>query len=73
LWTYDAQFVTGTNVAVNGGGTPTSFDGDAGSFVVVASDKTGRDHRGKGRLLYVGEHHLQFAEGEWFLKVGADR
>jgi hypothetical protein len=33
----------------------------------------GRDHRGKGRLQYVGEHHLRFAEtGEWFLKAGAD-
>jgi hypothetical protein len=60
-------------VAVSGGGTPESFDGATGSFVIEISDKIGRDHRGKGRLKYVGQHHLQFDEGEWFLKVGADR
>jgi hypothetical protein len=37
------------------------------------SDKTGRDHRGKGRLQYVGGRYLRFAEtGEYFLKQGAD-
>jgi Domain of unknown function (DUF5060) len=72
LWNYDVAFVTGNDVAVNGGGVPTSFNGAKGSFAIAASNKTGRDHRGKGRLLYVGQHHLQFAEGEWFLKIGVD-
>ena len=39
---------------------------------MLLTDKTGRDHRGKGRLRYVGRHHLQFANGEYFLKAGAD-
>jgi hypothetical protein len=73
IWDYEASFVTGKNVAVNSGGTPVSFHGATGSFSVLASNKTGRDLRGKGRLQYVGQHHLRFAEGEYFLKAGADR
>jgi Domain of unknown function (DUF5060) len=73
LWTYEASFLTGKDVAVNGDGAHANFHGDKGSFLVLSSDKTGRDHRGKGRLRYVGANHLQFAEGEWFLKAGADR
>lgn len=49
------------------------MDGTSGSFTIAATDKTGRDHRGKGRLQYVGEHYLQYAaSGEWFVKAGAD-
>jgi Domain of unknown function (DUF5060) len=73
IWNYTINFVQGKNVAVNTGGTPTSFHGTSGSFDVATSNKSGRDNRGKGRLRYVGDHHLQFAEGEWFLKAGADR
>ena len=44
-----------------------------GSFTISPSDKTGRDLRGKGRLQYVNNHHLQFAGNkEWFVKAGAD-
>ena len=73
-WSYSASFFTGTNVAQNGGGSPAGFfDGASGTFSIAPTDKTGRDHRGKGRLQYVGKHHLQFAENsEWFLKAGAD-
>jgi hypothetical protein len=72
-WKYDVSFVTGKDVSVNGGGQPSYFNGATGSFEIMKTDKVGRDHRGKGRLRYVGAHHLQFAEGEWFLKAGADR
>jgi hypothetical protein len=73
-WTYSASFFMGTNVAQNGGGSSAGFfDGATGSFSIAPTNKTGRDHRGKGRLQYVGKHHLQFAENsEWFLKAGAD-
>ena len=73
-WYWNASFVTGTNVAMNGGGRSASYmDGATGSFGVNATDKKGRDHRGKGLLEYVGEHHLRFAQsGEYFLKSGAD-
>jgi hypothetical protein len=40
---------------------------------VARTDKKGRDFRGKGRLEYVGKHHLQFAgTKEYFLKAGPD-
>ncbi|MEM6884596.1 MAG: DUF5060 domain-containing protein [Verrucomicrobiota bacterium] len=75
-WNYSASFRTGTNIAVDSNvaaGTATSFNGASGSFSVVTSDKTGRDHRGKGRLQYDGTRYLKFAEtGEAFLKTGAD-
>jgi hypothetical protein len=65
-----------SSTTTNGGDTTLSagyFDGASGSFNVTPTEKTGRDHRGKGRLQYVGKHHLRFAEtGEYFLKAGAD-
>ncbi|MDP6047321.1 MAG: putative collagen-binding domain-containing protein, partial [Phycisphaerae bacterium] len=74
-WSYVVSFVKGKQVAVSdaAGTTIKGFDAKSGSFVVKASDKTGRDLRGKGRLQYVGKHHLRFAgSGEYFLKCGAD-
>ncbi|MGH7944422.1 MAG: putative collagen-binding domain-containing protein, partial [Opitutaceae bacterium] len=63
----------GVAVEAAGGDPVATFHGKTGSFTVVRSDKTGRDFRGKGRLGYVGEHHLRFAgSGEYFLKAGAD-
>ncbi len=73
-WTYEASFQQGPNVAIGGKGRSAGgIDGAKGTFVVQASDKTGRDHRGKGQLQYVGGRYLRFAEtGEYFLKQGAD-
>jgi hypothetical protein len=75
-WSYSVSFRQGNDIAISddpGAGKPVSFDGASGTFVVHASDKGGRDFRAKGRLQYVGKHHLQFAEtGEFFLKGGAD-
>lgn len=74
LWTYAVRFKTGTNIAVNGGGASAGyFDGLTGSFEIEPTDKTGQDHRGKGRLQYVNRRYLRFAETEeYFLKCGAD-
>ncbi|KPK69382.1 MAG: hypothetical protein AMJ84_09630, partial [Acidithiobacillales bacterium SM23_46] len=75
-WNYVASFRTGADIAVStdpAAGTATSFDGANGSFTIGPTDKTGRDHRAKGLLRYVGVHYLQFAEtGEHFIKGGAD-
>ncbi|MEQ8209800.1 MAG: DUF5060 domain-containing protein [Lacipirellulaceae bacterium] len=76
-WTYTASFRSGTNVAVStnplAGASGGFFDGAGGAFAVAATDKTGRDLRGKGRLEYVGERYLKFAgNGEYFLKQGPD-
>ncbi|MEM6721074.1 MAG: DUF5060 domain-containing protein [Bacteroidota bacterium] len=81
-WNWSASFTTGTDVAVDGGGTSAGFmDGNSGSFVIAESDKVGRDHRSilHGKTTYVGEHYLRYAgtnpaapNGDWFIKAGAD-
>ena len=76
-WHYKVSFRKGSNVAVSSermpGESAEYMDGMSGSFTVAASDKRGRDFRGKGRLKYIDKPYLQFAEtGEYFLKAGAD-
>ncbi len=52
---------------------PLPGDGQAGSFVIKASDKAAPDLRGRGRLEYVGERYLKFAgDQSYFLKAGPD-
>ncbi|MEM1041544.1 MAG: choice-of-anchor D domain-containing protein [Bacteroidota bacterium] len=73
--TFAASFREGTDVAVSlspGAGTPTAFDGLAGSFAVGETDKSAPDFRGRGVLRYVGEHYLRFDDGSYFIKGGAD-
>lgn len=73
-WSYTASFRVGEEIAINNEfGTAAAFDGAKGTFTVEPTDKTGRDHRAKGMLKYVGKRYLQFAEtGEYFIKGGAD-
>ncbi|MEP3478967.1 MAG: DUF5060 domain-containing protein [Fuerstiella sp.] len=76
-WTYSVSFRSGSNVSIsddqNAGSAIPNVDGLKGSFEIAKTDKTGRDFRAKGRLQYVGKHHLQFAGSkEYFLKAGAD-
>jgi len=76
-WKYSVSFRKGENVAVSdektAGESAGFMDGQSGSFEIAATDKRGRDFRGKGMLQYVGKGHLRFAEtGEYFLKCGAD-
>ncbi|HEY1120172.1 MAG TPA: DUF5060 domain-containing protein, partial [Haloferula sp.] len=76
-WTYTVSFRSGTNVATADSATAGTsagyFDGYQGACMIAPSDKTGRDFRAKGRLEYVGRHHLRFAgTGEYFMKQGVD-
>ncbi len=73
-WDYLVAFTQGRNAALDGGGVPVApLAGAKGSFIIAATDKTGRDFRGRGRLDYVGTHQLQFAGSkEYFLKAGVD-
>ncbi|MGY3792869.1 carbohydrate-binding protein [Aquimarina sp. 433] len=81
-WNWSASFKSGSNVAINGGGSNAGFmNGDTGSFNVAESNKSGRDFRSKdlGRLKYIGEHYLKHVgsnpgspNGPWFVKAGAD-
>lgn len=81
-WNWTASFKTGSDVAIDTGGSSAGFmDGDTGSFNISESDKSGRDFRSAslGRLQYVGEHYLKHSgstpdnpNGPWFVKAGAD-
>jgi hypothetical protein len=77
VWNYSVSFRQGVDVAVNDdpqAGMPLPpIDGQSGTISIAETDKQGRDFRAKGRLQYVGEHYLRFAEtGEYFVKQGAD-
>lgn len=75
-WNYRITFAEGKLAALDraiGAKILEQFHGKSGTVTVVASDKSGRDLRGQGRLQYVGKHYLQFADSKtYFLKVGAD-
>ncbi|WP_445737139.1 DUF5060 domain-containing protein [Mariniflexile sp.] len=76
-WSYTTTFKKGNNIAVEQHlkeATSAGFmDGQTGSFSIAASDKTGIDNRAKGRLNYVGESYLKFAEtNKYFIKLGVD-
>ncbi|MEM9882218.1 MAG: DUF5060 domain-containing protein [Planctomycetota bacterium] len=79
-WTYTTEFHR-LDDAGRAARTLAPFHGVTGSFTVAPTDKSPTpaagshiiDFRGKGRLTYVGGHHLRFAgDGTAFLKIGAD-
>ncbi|MGC9345025.1 MAG: DUF5060 domain-containing protein, partial [Bacteroidales bacterium] len=76
-WNYLVDFRKGAWIAVsereNSGESAGFMDGAAGTFIIEESDKTGRDNRAKGMLLYDGTRYLKYAEtGKPMLKVGPD-
>lgn len=75
-WNYEVSFRQGDSIAVSDdpqAGEAVAFDGSSGSFEVAPSDKNGRDLRAQGRLQYIGERYLQFAESKkYYLKGGTD-
>ncbi|MBN2137366.1 MAG: DUF5060 domain-containing protein [Sedimentisphaerales bacterium] len=75
-WSYEVSFRKGKDIALSSdpeAGSAAGPDGTKGGFEIGPTNKSGRDHRGKGMLRYVGKRYLQFAEtGQWFLKGGAD-
>lgn len=72
-WTYRVSFTTGPGAATAGGGRPLApYDGRSGTFTVAPTDKSGRDFRGKGRLVQDGRYLRHAGTGEIFLKAGAD-
>ena len=75
-WTYEVDFKKGKWAAVRSSDKLKSaefMDGATGKLSIKNTDKEGRDLRAKGRLQYVGQRYLKFAEtGEYFLKCGSD-
>ncbi len=85
MWEYEISIRTGENIAVDENplaGIPVAGDGLQGSFFIedISPDSLAlesdtsvtRDHRQKGMLRYNGSHYLQFDNGEYFLKGGAN-
>lgn len=74
VWNYKASIKTGTNVAINGGGTSAAtFDGAIGTINITNTDKSGVDLRAKGRIVTTNTNYLKYAEtGQYFLKFGPD-
>ena len=75
-WDYVISFRKGKDIAVSNDpntGEAVGADGVKGSFVIADSDKQAPDLRFSGRVEYVGERYLKFAERDsFFLKNGAD-
>ncbi|WP_435414341.1 DUF5060 domain-containing protein [Polaribacter aestuariivivens] len=76
-WTYTTSFKKGNNVAVaeniENASSAGFMDGQSGSFQIDNTDKKGIDNRAKGKLQYVGESYLKFAETQkYFIKLGVD-
>ncbi|MGB3586184.1 MAG: DUF5060 domain-containing protein, partial [Tunicatimonas sp.] len=76
-WTYNVSFKKGEEVAIQqdiSKATSAEFmDGLSGSFTITDSDKSLPDNREQGRLNYVGERYLKYAEtGNYFIKLGVD-
>ena len=75
-WTYRTSFRQGTDVALNtdsNAGTGLApYDNIFESLQVGETDKGGDDFRGKGTLRYTGARYLQFDNGEYYIKGGAD-
>jgi hypothetical protein len=74
-WAYQVSFRTGPEVAVaadRAARRPVPPDGLTGTVVIGPSDKTGRDHRARGLLRYVGERYARYqGSGDHFLQVGS--
>lgn len=70
-WSYTVSFLEGENMAIapgNAEGRSLAFDGEQGTFTVSPEDPSQGGFLGKGKLQYIGEHFLQFTNGEYFLK-----
>jgi hypothetical protein len=76
-WQWQTSFIKGNFVAVaktNKTGLSAGFmDNQSGSLIINPSDKQSTDFRSKGRLQYVNEAYLRFADqGGYFIKAGPD-
>lgn len=77
VWRYHVDFrrqnFAAVSEKIDTGKSAEYMDGAEGEFAISKSDKSGRDMRSKGFLIYDGTRYLKFSgSGERFLKVGAD-
>ncbi|MGJ8694225.1 MAG: DUF5060 domain-containing protein [Thalassotalea sp.] len=76
-WQWQASFRTGNFVAVStmkhSGVSAKYMDNQIGSFIIDNNNKQAPDFRAKGRLQYINQPYLKFADSnEFFIKSGPD-
>lgn len=72
-WNFVASFRQGANLAISsdaGAGSPAGFNATTGTMTITTADPQAPGNWRKGLLQYVGKHHYQFQNGEYFLKNG---
>lgn len=77
VWHYSVHFKKGKESAIANTSENLEsagfMDGVEGEFAIENTDKTLPDNRASGRLSYVGESYLRFAENKrYFIKLGVD-
>jgi len=73
VWNYTINFTSGPNIAVgNTAGTTLPINDTSGSFTITAQDNDDLGFLKYGRLEYIGEHYLKFADGPYWIKGGID-
>lgn len=74
-WQYQARFYQADRAAIASIVNEewrTAFHGDAGGFQIAPPDNGAPGFLSKGKLAYTGSHFLQFTDGSYFLKMGAN-
>lgn len=72
-WAWRAEFRAGAGVAISdAAGEPAAFDGESGTLAVGPVPADAEGLAAKGFLTPDGSHYLRYANGERFLKGGAD-
>ncbi|MGK7395251.1 MAG: DUF5060 domain-containing protein [Candidatus Cyclobacteriaceae bacterium M3_2C_046] len=75
-WNYQVSFRKGDQIAISDdpeAGEAVAFDGESGSFVVNPIPEDAKGFHALGKLQYVNQRYLQFAEtGDYYIKGGAD-
>ncbi|MEO0997537.1 MAG: DUF5060 domain-containing protein [Pseudomonadota bacterium] len=74
-WRYRAELRTWNDIAIDDrpdAGEPVPLDAPDGRFLVVPSDKVGRDFRAHGRLAAANGHYRFRESGRYWLKGGAN-
>jgi len=73
-WQYRVSFLTGLEIAVDDTTASKTLpnDGEQGAFEVAAASSSAPGFLAHGRLNYVGQHYMQFADGTYWIKSGVD-
>ena len=72
-WSYEIEFRSGKNISVSDdAGAALPIDGTSGDFSIAPQSDTDEGFLKAGRLQYVNQHYLKFADGPYWIKGGVD-